>query len=66
MSDLFGNHIVGFPTRWLKFNFTVDIVIFTIKKCIPSFASEFINQKVKLGNDEEILSLNQSDMMVQY
>ena len=20
MSDLFGNHIVGFPTRWLNYN----------------------------------------------
>ena len=24
MSDLFGNHIVGFPTRWLKYPCSLD------------------------------------------
>ena len=23
VSDLFGNHIVGFPTRWLKYNLNI-------------------------------------------
>ena len=27
MSDLFGNHIVGFPTRWLKFIFQSMMVL---------------------------------------
>ena len=30
MSDLFGNHIVGFPTRRLIYRFTVDAIIIIV------------------------------------
>ena len=37
MSDLFGNHIVGFPTRWLKSKVHVLIIIkYFVKTYISS------------------------------
>ena len=37
MSDLFGNHIVGFPTRWLKFTVIATTLVCTVmhKEVMP-------------------------------
>ena len=42
MSDLFGNHIVGFSTRWLKYahvtlNVFKQLGKFVVSKTVPSF-----------------------------
>ena len=45
MSDLFGNHIVGFPTRWLNYNKTttgLDILLISVLfKSYALFCSVF-------------------------
>ena len=45
MSDLFGNHIVGFPTRWL------------IYLSFQSFANILHEESVRRGYETEIVDL---------
>ena len=44
MSDLFGNHIVGFPTRRLKFDSLNTIILITGRCSTDSTVHKFLNK----------------------
>ena len=39
MSDLFGNHIVGFSTRWLKYHLVGNVALVCFLRPSKQFAS---------------------------
>ena len=71
MSDLFGNHIVGFPTRWLIYiyiySWNASLFCFVFHAYVtviePSeinvfhqtFVSFFKHEKLNVSNDQELI-----------
>ena len=76
MSDLFGNHIVGFPTRRPIFNKSISYSTIngnycyfqttkpaTIKKILSSYKKEHIGSDLLLSDCESIAILSPSDIV---